>query len=76
MDISEFIKYFGEQFEETPLSVIKPATRIRDLEEWDSLHALSIMAMVSLKYKVNITPEELKRSQTISDIFEVVNSKL
>ena len=76
MNLNEFIKHFAEQFEDEPLSSFTPATRFRDIEEWDSLHAMTIMAMVNEHYKVKITPEELRNSQTVAEVFEVVKNKL
>jgi len=76
MDLTEFIKHFAEQFDDEPLTNFAPETRFRDIEEWDSLHAMMIMAMVNEKYKVKITPEELKNSQTVAEVFEVVNAKV
>lgn len=76
MNLNEFLKNFAEQFEETSFSDFNPETRFRDIEEWDSLHALAIMAMSSEKYHVKITPDEIKKSETVADIFEIIKSKL
>ena len=75
MEIQEFIKNFASLFEETPLNEFEEKTRFRDLENWDSMVALSIMAMVDEIYKVKISPNEMKQSSTIRDIFDVVNAK-
>jgi len=76
MNLTEFIKHFAEQFDDEPLSNFAPETRFRDIEEWDSLHAMTIMAMVNEKYKVKITPEELRNSQTVAEVYEVVKAKV
>jgi len=76
MNLTEFIKHFAEQFDDEPLTNFAPETRFRNIEEWDSLHAMMIMAMVNEKYKVKITPEELKNSQTVAEVFEVVKYKV
>ena len=75
MEIQEFIKNFASLFEETPLNEFEEKTRFRDLENWDSMVALSITAMVDEIYKVKISPNEMKQSSTIRDIFDVVNAK-
>jgi len=75
MEIQEFIKNFASLFEETPLNEFEEKTRFRDLENWDSMVALSIMAMVDEIYKVKISPNEMKQASTIRDIFDVVNAK-
>jgi acyl carrier protein len=76
MELNDFVKHFAEQFENTAISQFAPETRFRDLEEWDSVHALIIMALVNEKYKVKITPEELKNCQVIAEVFEVVKAKI
>ena len=75
MGIDEFLKNFCELFEETDSKGFKPSTPFRDIEEWSSLIALSIIAMVDEKYNVNLTGDDIRKSQTIEDIFNIVNSK-
>lgn len=76
ISIDDFVKNFSEQFEDTPAPQIASTTKFRDLDEWDSLHALAIMAMASEKYRVKISPQEIKESKTVIDLYEVVKSKL
>ena len=49
MDINTFIDNFAGQLDETPADKIKPETRFRDLDEWSSLIALSIIAKEGCK---------------------------
>ena len=46
MDIKEFIKHFVEQFDEAPSVEVTPATRHHEMDEWTSMIALSVMAMI------------------------------
>jgi len=75
MDIQEFIQNFADQFEDTPIEEFKAETAFRDLDEWSSLLALSIMAMVDEEYDVQLKAEEMRQAQTIEDLFKVVESK-
>ena len=75
MDIKDFVKKFANQFENTPGSIFKPATRFRDLDEWDSMIALAIMAMADEQYDVRISPDEMTNSQTIEELYNIVASK-
>ena len=45
MEIKSFIENFAEQFEDTDASVFTAETKYRDLDEWSSLIAHSILAM-------------------------------
>lgn len=75
MDIKEFISNFAEQFDETDASEIKAETVFKDLEEWSSIIALSVIAMVDEEYNVTIKGEDVLKSITIEDLFNVVKSK-
>lgn len=75
MDINEFIKNFADQFDETELDEFKPETVYRDLDEWSSLNGLAILNMIDKKYGVKIIASEIKETQTIEDVFNLVKSK-
>lgn len=76
MEINSFIEKFAEQLEEVKVTDLKPDTKFRDIEEWSSLMALSIIAMVDEEYEVIIKGEDIRNSKTINDLFEVVKSRL
>lgn len=75
MEINLFVKNFAELFEETEASFFKPATKFRDIEEWSSLGALSVIAMADEKYNVSLTGDDIRKSLTIEDIFNIVKTK-
>jgi acyl carrier protein len=76
MDIQKFIENFAEQFDDTELEVFKPDTVFHDLEEYSSIIALSIIAMVDEEYGVSLSGNEMKSAVTIEDLFNTVQSKL
>lgn len=76
MDIKEFIENFAAQFDETDPDVITAETRFKDLEEWSSLLALSIIAMVDDEYDVIIKGNDIINSATIQDLYEVVVGRM
>ncbi|HEY5536034.1 MAG TPA: acyl carrier protein [Ignavibacteria bacterium] len=76
MEINSFIEKFAEQLEKVKVTDLKPETKFRDIEEWSSLMALSIIAMVDEEYEVIIKGEDIRNSKTINDLFEVVKSRL
>ncbi|UBM57663.1 acyl carrier protein [Marinilongibacter aquaticus] len=75
MDQNEFIQLFAEQFDETEPDEFTPETEFRSLEEWDSMVALMIIAMVDEEYNVKISGDDIRNSNTISDLMKVVESK-
>ena len=74
MEINEFVQKVVEQFDDvsTPVS---SETKFREIEGWCSIVALSIIAMVDEEYDVTLKGEDLKRSETIKDIFDIVSSR-
>ena len=76
MEEHKFIINFSRQFDETDPELIKIDTNFRDLDEWSSLTALSVMAMSDTEYGVNLTAEDLGKSTTLADIYRIIKSKL
>lgn len=76
MEIRDFIANFAAQFEDTEVSVFNPETKFRELDEWSSLLALSIMAMVDEEYDVSLKADEMRQTNTIQELFDLVSSKL
>ena len=76
MEISDFISKFASQFEETEESVFVPETNFRELDEWSSLLALSVMAMIDEEYDVSLKADEMRQTNTIQELFDLVSSKL
>lgn len=76
MEIKEFIQNFAEQFEDTELSEFKPDTVFHELDEYTSLIALSIIAMVDEEYGVTLNANEMSSAVTIEDLYNTVKSKL
>lgn len=75
MEIKEFIEHFAEQFDDTDAGEFKPETVFKELEEWSSLIALSVIAMVDEEYDVTLKGDDIRNSNTIEDLFNVVKSK-
>ena len=75
MDIKNFIKNFADLFEETDNSVFTPETKFRDIDEWSSLLALSVMAMVDEEYEVQLKADDMRGVTTVQELFDVVQSK-
>lgn len=75
MTINEFVRHFADQFDETDPSLFSSETKFRDLDEWSSITALSIIAMVDEEYDVTLKGDDIKNSETVADIFEIVKNR-
>lgn len=76
MELNEFIAHFAEQFDDTEASEFKPDTIFRNLDEWSSLMALSIIAMVDEEYNVTLQSNDMKAAINIGDLYDIVKSKI
>ena len=76
MEMQKFVENFAAQFDETDASEFTIETRFRDIDEWSSLMALSIMAMVDEEYNVQVKGDDMRNSKTIKDLFNIVKSKV
>ena len=72
MNLQEFIENFAAQFDETDASEVTAETKFKQLDEWSSLTALSIIAMVDDEYDVIIKGNDIISSDTIQDLYNVV----
>lgn len=72
MNIDEFVAAFAAEFDDTPKSEFGPDTNYKNLDEWDSLLALSIIAMVDEAMGKRITGNELRTCNTIEELFNLV----
>ena len=76
MELNKFFENFAAQFEETDASAFTPETAFRDLDEWSSMQALSIIAMVDEEYGVKIKGDDIRDSVTIQHLFDIVKSRM
>lgn len=76
MELKEFIENFAEQFDDTDASEIKAETVFKELDEWSSLIALSVIAMVDEEYDVTIKGDDIRNSNTVEDLFNTVKAKV
>lgn len=75
MELKDFIENFANQFDDTDASEINPETVFKGLDEWTSLIALSVIAMVDEEYDVTINGDDIRSSNTIEDLFNTVKAK-
>lgn len=75
MELSDFIKNFAFLFDETDEKEFKEETVFKGLDEWSSLIALSVIAMVDEEYDVTLRGDDITSANTIEDLFNIVKSK-
>ena len=76
MEIERFIDNFTELFDETDPATITATTRFKDLKEWSSLVALSVIAMIDEEYDVEFRGDDIRGSNTVQDLFNIVKNRV
>lgn len=74
--LNEFVELIAEQFDETDASEIQASTVFHDLDEYSSLIALSIIAMIDEEFDVTIKGDDMRASVTVEDLYNKVVEKL
>lgn len=72
MDLNEFVKNVAEQFYDMDAEEFAPDTEFKALEEWESLTALTLIAMVDREYGVTLSGKDIREAETIDDLFNRV----
>lgn len=75
MELKKFIENFAAQFDDTDASEFKAETVFKELDEWSSLIALSVIAMVDEEYGITIKGDDIRNSKTVDDLFNAVKAK-
>ena len=75
MNAAEFLEKFRDQFDETDPESIELSTVYKDLDEWSSLIAFTVIAMVKVEYDKTVTGAEIRNCNTIEDLFNLVATK-
>lgn len=76
MELVDFIENFAVQFDETDASAFAAGTEFKKMDEWSSLIALSVIAMVDEEYDVTLKGDDIRNADTIEDLFNAVKGKL
>ncbi len=75
MTLDEFIKAFAAEFDETPEDQFTAETAYKELEEWGSLVALSIISMIDDEFDKTVTGADIRSCNTIKELYELVEAK-
>ena len=75
MELNKFVSLIADQFDETPKEAFAANTKIREIEEYDSLVALSIIAMVDEEMEKKITGADIRLCETIEDLYNLIATK-
>tara|TARA_B100000989_G_scaffold279131_1_gene241487 strand:- start:1396 stop:1695 length:300 start_codon:yes stop_codon:yes gene_type:complete len=75
MTIESFIQNIEDNVEAVEAGTLKPDTNPNNLEAWDSLAVLSVLAMIDSEYDVQVSGTELSEMTSIQQMFDAVQAK-
>ncbi len=76
MNIEEFILKIEDEFDDLVPHKLKPESNFREIFEWNSVNALTMIAMVDCEYDVRLVAEDFQKSKTVQDIYNIVETKV
>jgi acyl carrier protein len=71
----QFIRSIKDAFEEPPEN-LNLSTVLRELEGWDSLTSVMLVAEIYADYRVQISGDEMSGCRTVADLMSLVEAKL
>lgn len=72
---ADFIQKFADCFQQTDAVVFGPELEFRKLDEWGSMLALIVIAMIDSDYGVSVSSSDLKGAQTVGELYELIAQK-
>lgn len=76
MNLDEFFERFCDELADADINKLAPSTDFKKLEEWDSLASLMILAMIEDEFEVLVTSEDIMKTTSIEDLYNLVINKL
>ena len=71
--INEFLKKFCAEIEGLGRDQVTSETEFRNLDLWDSLNALSVLAMIDEEYGVQIPGIQFEKCRNLGELFASID---
>ena len=75
MKIDDLIGNIKDQFDEPESMNLTPMSNFKEVEEWDSIVAISVIAMADSEYGIKLTGEDIRNSKTINDLYIIMKGR-
>jgi len=71
--MEKFSKLFAE-IVEMPVDAVKLDIPLIELEMWDSIAAVSFMAMVDSEFGIKLTADQIRKATTVNDLYKLASA--
>jgi acyl carrier protein len=68
--MNKFLGHISEIFENTPKELISLNSKFKSFDEWDSLMALSLIAMFDSEYNIKLSGDQIRAANTLEDLYK------
>ena len=75
MTLKAFVNQFSHVFEETDVNKININDSYQDLDEWDSMTALSVIAHFDEEFDLKIEPDILFKCNSFKELYDLLYNK-
>ena len=75
MTKEEFVQEIMEILEIEDASLVQDTTVFREMDEWDSLAALSTISMIDDEFGVTINNKDLRSVETLGELYDMVTER-
>ena len=76
MDLLQFTRHFESAIESVTPGSLQPVSEFRhEIAGWDSLAALSVLAMIDAEYEVTVKANDFIACETIADVYKLVEAQ-
>lgn len=75
IDSAQFLSSIKDAFEQPPENLLLSSV-LRDLDGWDSLTSVMLVAEIYADYRVQISGDEMLNCRTVADLMSAVETKL
>ena len=76
MDTQKFVEDFASLLRKTPRETLSAETRFKELPDWNSLLALSLIALVEDEYDVLLKSTDVRDAETLGELAAAVAKQL
>lgn len=73
-DLNQVLAWVADIFE-TPAEKIRLGTKKEDIEAWDSLGVLTLLARLDEEYQILLTEEEIQQLKSVEDILDILRKR-
>lgn len=75
MDEKQFLENVADQFDDIDVDSLSLNTEFKELDDWSSLVALSIIAMADEEYDVLLSGNDIRAAKTLGDLLNLIKEK-